>query len=277
VNNMKRAIVNQSCAGLPFAGRTIGITLLLLGVCTAPAFADLMDLTSLTKGASGGFTGMLNGIAVTGAITSSTPNFTFSPAVLANPNFEDSVIDGDSLQYSYSNIYAVASPQADQVGYVTASKSFNPATITVIFGSPIVDPIFQVANLDGMQYDFSPTVGLGGLVRLSGNGGNGDGLQVAGDVISDANTNTIVGQSPSEAPFTSGARSAYGSIELLGSFDTLTFDVSNPGDLGDGGSFTFAASPVPEPWSWSLLATFCAIVAIRARCRSKLRLLKQLE
>lgn len=260
------------CGGLPSAGRVIGISLLFLGAGGAPAFADLMDLTSVMRGASGSFTGTLNGIAVTGAITSSTPNFTFSPAVLANPDFPDSVIDGSSAQYSYSNIYADTSPQADQVGYVTEVNSFNPATITVTFGSPIVNPIFQVANLDGMQYDFSPTVGLGGLVLLSGNGGNGDGIQVSGDVISDANTGTIVGQRPNEAPLTSGARSAYGSIELLGSFETLTIDVSNPGDLGDGGSFTFAAAPVPEPWSWSLLAIVCAILAIRARRRYRQRL-----
>jgi hypothetical protein len=251
------------------AGRTIGITLLLLGAGAAPALADLMNLTSVTPGASGGFTGTLNGIAITGAITSSAPNFTFSPAVLANPNFEDSVIDGNSSQYSYSNIYTVASPQADQVGYVTKSQSFNPATITVTFGSPIVNPIFQVANLDGMRYDFSPTAGLGGLVLLSGNGGNGDGLQVSGDVISDANTNTIIGELPSEAPLTTGARSAYGSIELLGIFDTLTIDVSNPGNLGDGGSFTFAAAPVPEPWSWTLLTTMCGILMFRMHRRSK--------
>jgi hypothetical protein len=270
---MKKRIVKHSCRSLASAGHAIGIALFFLGTSAAPAFADLMDLTTVTPGAAGGFTATLNGSAVTGTITSSTPNFKLSPAVLANPNFPDSVVDGGSAQYSYSNIYAVASPQADQVGYVTVSHSFNPATITVTFGSPIVNPLFQVANLDGIQYDFSPTAGLGGLVLLSGNGGSdGDGLQVSGDVISDANTSTIVGQSPSEAPLTSGARSAYGSVELLGSFDTLTIGVSNPGDLGDGGSFTFAAAPVPEPWSWSLLAIMCAILAICARRRSKPRL-----
>jgi hypothetical protein len=269
---MKEFIVKHCCGDLASAGRAVGIALLLLGTSAAPAFADLMDLTSVTPGVSGGFTGTLNGIAVTGAITSSTPNFKFTPAVLANPNFPDSVIDGGSAQYSYSSVYAVTSAQADQVGYVTLTNSFNPATITVAFGSPIVNPIFQVANLDGMQYDFSSTAGLGGLVLLSGNGGSdGDGIQVIGDVISDANTTTIVGQLPSASPATTGARSAYGSVELLGSFDTLTIDVSNPGDLGDGGSFTFAAAPVPEPWSWSLLAIMCAILAIRGRWRSKHR------
>lgn len=248
--------------------RSFATALLLLSAASPAAFADLLDLTSVTAGAAGSFTGTLNGVAVNGAITTTTPNFHFSPAVSAGANYPDSVVNGTSPQYSYTDIYSDTAPLADQVGYVTVSGTSNLATITITFGSAIENPIFQVANLDGMQYDFSNTAGLGGLTLLSGNGGaDGDGILVTGDVIADANLKTIVGQAPGDQPFVSGARSAYGSVELLGDFTTLTIDVSNPGNLGDGGSFTLAATPVPEPGSVILLATFCAGLAIRLRRR----------
>ena len=115
------------------------------------------------------------------------------PGSLGAPNFPDSTINDTSPQYSYSNIYAVSAPLADQVGYVTLSGSSNVATITINFNSAILNPIFQVANLDGMQYDFSKTVGLNGLDLLSGNGGGGDGILVTDDVISDADPTTVIG------------------------------------------------------------------------------------
>jgi hypothetical protein len=255
--------------------KTLAIALLLSLAGTTSGFADLLNLSAVTRGSSGGFNGTLDGIAVNGSISTPTPNFTFSPAVAANPNFPDSTIDETSPQYSYGNIYAATSPLADQIGYVTVSGTPNPATITINFGAAILNPIFQVANLDGMQYDFSPTIGLAGLDLLSGNGGGGDGILVTGDVISDANPTTVIGQNPADAPFTTGARSAYGSVELLGTFTTLTIDVSNFDNNGqyegDGGSFTLATAPVPEPWSLTLFATMCGILAIRMRRRSAAR------
>jgi hypothetical protein len=256
--------------------KTFAIALLLSLAGTTSAFADLLNLSAVTPGSSGQFTGTLDGIAVNGSISTPNSNFTFSPAVPSNPEFPDSTIDGTSPQYSYSNIYTVSAPLADQVGYVMSSGSPNVAAITINFGSAILNPIFQVANLDGIQYDFSPTVTLTGLDLLSGNGGDGDGLQVTGDIISDADPATSVGQSPSAAPFTTHARSAYGSVELLGTFTTLTIDISNvevSGKYqGDGGSFTLATTPVPEPWSLTLFATMCGILAIRMRRRSRTRL-----
>ena len=108
-----------------------------------------------------------------------------------------------------------------------------------------------------MQYDFAPTAGLGGLVLLSGNNGtDGDGILVAGTVISDG-VNGGIGQTPGSAPLTSGARSAYGSVEIMGIFSTLTINVSEPNLGGDGGFFTISTltpSNVPEPGSIALLA-----------------------
>jgi hypothetical protein len=63
----------------------------------------------------------------------------------------------------------IAAPEADQVKYVMQLGSPSQATITINFGSAISNPIFEVANLDGMQYSFSNTGGLSGLVLLSGN------------------------------------------------------------------------------------------------------------
>jgi hypothetical protein len=258
---------------LNFGGKTLktfAIALLLSVAGTTSAFADLLTLSAVTPGSSGSFTGTLDGIAVNGSITTTTPNFTFSPAVSANPNFPDSTINDTSPQYSYSNIYAVSAPLADQVGYVTLTGTQNLATITISFGTAVLNPIFQVANLDGMQYDFTHTIGLTGLDLLSGNGGGGDGILVTDDVISDADPTTVVAQAPDAAPFTTGARSAYGSVELLGSFTTLTIDVSNFDNQGtyegDGGSFTLATT-VPEPWSFTLFATMCGILALCMRRR----------
>jgi hypothetical protein len=245
--------------------KTCAVTLLLSFAGTTSAHADMLDLSGVTKGPAGSFTGTLDGTTVNGYISATTPNFYFDPAVLTDPNYPDSTIDETSPQYSYSNIYAVTAPLADQVGYISYDGTYNPATITINFGSAILDPIFQVANLDGMQYDFSPTVGLSSLKLLSGNGGHGDGILVSGDVISDANPTTVVAQAPSAEPLTSGDRSAYGSVELVGSFTSLTIDVSNYNMEGDGGSFTLATSPTPEPAPAMLFAAMCGILAILMR------------
>ena len=59
-------------------------------------------------------------------------------------------------------------------------------------------------------------------------------------------------------------------MELLGTFTTLTIDVSNFDDKGtfegDGGSFTLATT-VPEPWSLTLFATMCGMLALGMRRR----------
>jgi hypothetical protein len=69
---------------------------------------------------------------------------------------------------------------------------------------------------------------------------------VIGDAILDANPQTGIGQDPSEQPLLTGDRSAYGSIELVGTFSQLTIGVANPDERGDGGSFNFALIPEPS-------------------------------
>lgn len=231
------------------------------------AKADFLDITSLTPGTSGSFTGTIEGVAVMGSITTTTPGFQFDAP---GPTYFDSTIDNSSPQFSYGSIFTPSTALTDRIGYTSFDGTFNPATITINFASPITNPVFHVANLDAMQYDFTPTIGLGSLVLLSGNGDVSDGLRVSGNIIFDANNGTVIGQTPSESPFTTGDRSAYGSISLLGTFTTLTFDVSNGGLGGDGGAFTLSTAAVPEPGSVALLAgmaTVCAGVLYKRRKR----------
>ncbi|MEB3248685.1 MAG: PEP-CTERM sorting domain-containing protein [Merismopediaceae bacterium] len=184
-----------------------------------------------------------------------------------NPtDWAGTTIDNTTPQYSYSNIYTPSQNLGDRVGYgMFAGASSQSATLKIQFSSPVTNPTFHVANLDAMIYDFSdPGNGSIALNLLSGNGGGGDGLAVdtTNKIIADANSNTVLGLSPSTPPPTTGARSAYGSVALLGTFSTLTINVNqNPITTasGDGGSFILSLEtqipPVPEPTSTlSLLA-----------------------
>ena len=233
-----------------------------------PARAQqFLDLTTLTTGTSGTFTGALGGIPVAGAIiTNSDRSFAlFSPSTTINhPSHNISF-----TPFSNSEIYTPTVPLTDRVGY-TKMGSVTAATFIINFGAPITDPVFHIANLDSSTYDFAPTVGLGGVSLLSGNGGGGDGLVVNGTAISDANPNTVIGVDPATTPPTTGARSAYGSVRLLGTFTTLTANVTS--SFGDGGSFTLSTGPaaaaVPEQGTLALLGTGLlplAGVAVRRR------------
>lgn len=243
-------------------------TLALLGLGSA-AHADVfLDITSLSTGTSGAFKGTLGAIVVSGVITTPAPGFQFNST---GPLFPDSTTNNTSPQYSYSSIYTPFIAATDRVGYTSFSGTLNPATITISFSSAVTNPTFHVANLDSMQYDFAPTAGLGGLVLISGNNGGGDGILVAGTVISDG-VSGGVGQSPTAPPLTTGARSAYGSVELLGTFSSLTINVSEPNLGGDGGSFTIStvdASSVPEPGSMALLVGMATVGAGVLRKRRK--------
>ena len=234
------------------------------------ARGEYLDLTALTTGTSGTFTGTLGGVTVTGAITANDGSYSFSPT---GTSFDNSTTDNTSPQYSYAGIYTPAQALTDRVGY-DKFVSAGTATVTIIFSTPVTNPVFQVANLDGSQDTFSLTGGLTGLSLLSGNGGGGDGLGLSGNTVVDLNPNTLVGLPPTTPPPTTGPRSAYGSVQLLGTISTLTFASSTPSNFnqgGDGGSFTLSTSAtVPEPSSFvlTLAATACAApLAIRRLCK----------
>ncbi|ELP53691.1 PEP-CTERM putative exosortase interaction domain protein [Microcystis aeruginosa TAIHU98] len=201
---------------------------------------------------TGTFAGTLGGVNVTGSILAGgSSNFQI---LGINPtDWAGTTIDNTTPQYSYSNIYTPSQNLGDRVGYgMFAGASSQSATLTIQFSSPVTNPTFHVANLDGMIYDFSdPSNGSIALSLLSGNGGGGDGLTVdtTNKIIADANPFTGVGLSPFTPPPTTGTRSAYGSVELLGTFSTLNIKLQGNPSLtvaGDGGSFMISTT-VPEP------------------------------
>ncbi len=248
--------------------KAFAVALLAVAGGAGCAHAGFLDLTSLTPGSSGSFTGTLDGITVTGSITTPDPNNNYVFNGVNGPSsWESSTLNNSSPQFSYNNIYTPSTPLADRIGYTSYSGGDTNATITITFSAPVTGLVFDVANVDGSQYNFTPTAGLGGLLLLSGNGGGGDGLHVVGNVVSDANPYTEVGQDPSQQPLTSGGRSAYGSVELLGTFRSLTIDVSSPTKVGDGGSFIFAAAPEPATLALSGIGLL-AVFGFRRRKRS---------
>ena len=224
----------------------VTLSALALGSTATMAHAQYLDLTTLTPGTNGAFTGTLNGVAVTGAITANDGSFQFFGV---GAGFNQSTLDNSSPQYSYSNIYSPSTPLTDRVGYQNTGGN---STITVVFGAAITNPVFQIANLDGAAFNFSSTVGLTGVVLLSQNGPGSLAVDSSNTLFNPGSG--ILGLDPSTPPPTSGNRSGYGSAELLGTFTTLTIRVGT-NTSGDSGSFTLSTSPaaVPEPGSIALL------------------------
>ncbi len=224
---------------------------ILIATPQAKAAVVFLDLNTFTPGGpgTGTFAGTLGGVNVTGSILAGgSSNFQI---LGINPtDWAGTTIDNTTPQYSYSNIYTPSQNLGDRVGYgMFAGASSQSATLTIQFSSPVTNPTFHVANLDGMIYDFSdPSNGSIALSLLSGNGGGGDGLTVdtTNKIIADVNPFTGVGLSPFTPPPTTGARSAYGSVALLGTFSTLTIKLQGNPSLADGGSFMISTT-VPEP------------------------------
>ncbi|MDJ0579384.1 PEP-CTERM sorting domain-containing protein [Crocosphaera sp.] len=278
------------------------ISAVVLATPLSASAATFLDLDTVSPGTSGtgSFTGTLGGVDVTGSLLSGGSSAYNIRAI--GSTFADSVIDiaidrlvrthklyfkgtgnreqgtekcpnsfGDcynsSPQYSYPNIYTPFELLTDQVGY-GKSPTTEAAILEIEFSEVVTNPIFHVTNLDRMVYDFTPSgLTLGDLTLLSGNGGNGDGLALdtTNPWIVDANPNTLAAVAPSVAPPTTGNRSAYGSVQLNGTFTTLTINlISNPANLsGDGGAFTISLDedipPVPESSPLAMLGVIGTI------------------
>ena len=225
----------------------------LLGGSTSRA-ALFLDLSVVTPGSVGtpgaGFTGTLGGIVVTGTIATGAPSFSFNAV---GAGIGGSTIAGTSPQYSYSTVYSPTIALTDRVGFTSLGVSTN--VITISFSLPVTNPVFHVANLDGAEFNFTGTPGLTTLTLLKGNDGAGDGIDplfggapFLSHLVHDATATPASSDAtpPSTTPPIAGARSAYGSVQLDGTFSTISFGAGSAG-FSDDGSFTI--SIVPEPGS----------------------------
>ncbi len=249
-------------------------TSILIAVPQAKAAVVFLDLNTFTPGGpgTGTFAGTLGGVNVTGSLLAGgSSNFQI---LGINPtDWGGTTIDNTTPQYSYSNIYTPSQNLGDRLGYEFVGASSQSATLKIQLSSPVTNPIFHVANLDEMIYDFSgPSSGSIALNLLSGNGGGGEGLTVdtTNKIIADANPFTSVGLSPFTPPPTTGARSAYGSVALLGTFSTLNIKLQGNPRLtlvgGDGGSFMISTT-VPELTSTLGLVTLGAASTLKRKLK----------
>ena len=240
--------------------RTVWVSVLvvLLGSSSLRAQVTFLDLTSVTPGGPGvgAFSGTLGLITVTGSITASAgpPSFFFNAATPGPGGaIGDSTIDNLSPQYSYPTIYSSTLPGTDRVGWT--SLGLKTEQVVMTFSSPVTNPVFHVANIDWAEFAFTGLPGLTSVTFLSGNSGAGDGLDTTAFAstffrVEDLLPATSDATPPGGLPPTAGPRSAYGSVQLNGTFITIAFGAGTGGPFTDVGSFTIS---VPEPGSWMLI------------------------
>jgi hypothetical protein len=229
--------------------KMVGLTA-LMGLGIPAAYADFFQLNSLTNGSAGTFSGTLTGVSVTGSVSRSDN----STLILNSPTdptnaWELSVLNGTSPQFSYNSIDAHTTGMTDTVGYTKFQSVADKGQIKIVFGHAFTNLVFLIANLDGSIWDFLARAVLPASL-LGGNGGaDGDGLALAGMAVVDLDPTTGVGQSQNVTPLL-GARSGYGAVELLGTYSSLTIDITTSATGGgDGGNFTLV-DPVRSLPRW---------------------------
>jgi hypothetical protein len=225
--------------------------------------AEYLNVITLTPGfgGAGGFTGFLDGIGVTGALTFGASTFINSEP---GPFIGGSTIGGTSPQHSHPGIYTPTKALSDRIGFSAAGVAApTVGHMTITFAAPITNPVIHVANLDVSFLDFASTAGFGGLALLSGNGGvDGDGLFVGGPAIFDGIPATADLVPHTGIPPIGGARSAYGSVRILGTYSALDFDIITP--LGiENATFTFSSVPEQSSIVLAGMGIACAFFARR--------------
>ena len=228
----------------------------------ATCLAGLMDVTSLTPGiGTASFTGTIDGVGVVGTLTGG-PNAAINGVA---PGIGFSEIAGGSVQWSYGfPIYTVPVPLGDRIGFSQTPGA--SARITLTFAAPMTNLFMNVAHLDNTAFIFSPSIadGLTSVTLVTGNGDADDGLIVSPFAANDFNPTTVDGTPLTSAPPVDGARSAYGTLWLHGTYSTLDFDLLNIGGGIENGNFTLQSVPEPAGIGADLL---CLAVATARRRR----------
>ncbi|WP_157973785.1 DUF7927 domain-containing protein [Desertihabitans aurantiacus] len=110
-------------------------------------------------------------------------------------------------------------------------------TMTITFDQPVTDPVFHLYNLDAAQWRFQD----GTLTKLSGN----DALEVVGSTANE--TNVPANGAGCNADDDALPPAGCGSVQLTGTFDSISIDLTDIDEAtsGDGHSFTVSVQPDP--------------------------------
>lgn len=209
----------------------------LAALAPAAGAQTFLDVTSVTA------TSVRGTLGTSPVIISAIFNTTGFAFNTVGTGVGGSTIDGTSPQFSYANVFGQTAAAADRVGFTQPGAAGN-ATLSFFFLTPVTNPVFHFANLDAARFSFVVPFNL--LTVLAGNGAGGDGFMLVSGVAGDANVGTALEQAPTTTPATAGPRSAYGSVQVTGTYSNIDmFVFSANQSLTDNGSFTISVTPEP--------------------------------
>ena len=195
---------------------------------TVECFPGDFELNAFT-GNVNSLSGTVNGVNYTLSLVPA-PGATFNAGASypAPYDVNNSVFDNTATFFSSSN-YTPATPLSDGITTLAvASQGANVGTATFTFSAPVTNPVLHLNNIDGASWDASATSGItsANIVKLSGN----SHLTVNGTTIE--SDQPSVYDLTSESTFANQIESGYGSIKLIGTFTTISFNVKYLGITG---------------------------------------------
>jgi hypothetical protein len=183
-----------------------------VAVAAYPTAADFADWTAV-DGSPAMATGILNGSPI-----SISGTHVFPPPV--------SVVDGHWTFFSGPDFTpALASTDMIQIGASSPAESY-----TLSFGSPVTDPVIEIGSL-GSRLDFPNGTPI---TKISGQ----SGFTVSGS--------SIIG-APSSMLGPDGVSDSSGTVQLTGTFTSITFTAFYTLSSEDGVLLQVGASPPPPP------------------------------